>query len=123
MLLLWMLFFVYRCPSPPRPYGIPRSPDVAEGAGGYAGPASTDSAIIAYLTVGVTSAAEVDAEAIVDTTGAGDAFMACFVASIAAGLSLEQTLRLGSCVAAANCTALGARGGMPTRDELVAVPF
>ena len=55
-----------------------------------------------------------------DTTGAGDAFIGATAVGLARGLPLEDTLRLASCVAAANCCADGARGGMPTRAQLPA---
>ena len=63
---------------------------------------------------------EAAAGAIRDTTGAGDAFIGAVAVGIACGLPLTDTLRLASCVAAANCCADGARGGMPTRAELPA---
>lgn len=54
----------------------------------------------------------------VDTTGAGDAFHAGFLAGLLDGLDVEQTLRVANAVAALNCTALGARGGLPVRTQL-----
>ena len=55
----------------------------------------------------------------VDTTGAGDAFRAGFVAAVLAGEELETSLRAANAVAALNCVARGAQGGLPTRAELV----
>ena len=60
------------------------------------------------------------AGAIRDTTGAGDAFIGATAVGLARGLPLADTLRLASCVGAANCCADGARGGMPTRAQLPA---
>ena len=53
-----------------------------------------------------------------DTTGAGDAFIGATAAGLRRGLPLPDILRLASCVAATNCCADGARGGMPTLAEL-----
>jgi sulfofructose kinase len=53
-----------------------------------------------------------------DTTGAGDAFHAGFLFGILEGLDLESCLRVANAVAALNCLAIGARGGLPSRDEL-----
>jgi sulfofructose kinase len=56
----------------------------------------------------------------VDTTGAGDAFRG----GLAAGClhapegELEDVLAYANAVAALNCRALGARGGLPTADEV-----
>ena len=55
----------------------------------------------------------------VDSTGAGDAFHGGFAAACLLGeLDLEDVLGYANAVAALNCRALGARGGMPTRDEV-----
>ena len=53
-----------------------------------------------------------------DTTGAGDAFHAGFVWGLVHGLSRVGVLRAAHAVAAMNCEALGAQGGLPTRREL-----
>jgi sugar/nucleoside kinase (ribokinase family) len=53
-----------------------------------------------------------------DTTGAGDAFRGGFLYGLLGGLDVEATLRTANAVAALNCTALGARGGLPTAAEL-----
>jgi sugar/nucleoside kinase (ribokinase family) len=58
----------------------------------------------------------------IDTTGAGDAFRGGFAAgclrAAAEGFSVEDVLTYANAVAALNCRALGARGGMPTIDEV-----
>ena len=56
----------------------------------------------------------------VDTTGAGDAFRGGFVAGClrAPDGEVEDVLRYANAVAALNCRALGARGGLPTPDEV-----
>jgi len=56
----------------------------------------------------------------VDTTGAGDAFHAGFLYGLLQGADIEMTLKMGCAVAALGCRALGARTGLPTREELVA---
>jgi sulfofructose kinase len=61
----------------------------------------------------------------VDTTGAGDAFRGGFAAgclrAVSAGIDgaeIEDVLLYANAVAALNCRALGARGGMPTVEEV-----
>lgn len=55
-----------------------------------------------------------------DTTGAGDAFRAGFVWGLLEGLDAEGVLRAAAAVAALNCRALGAQGGLPDRAGLLA---
>lgn len=55
---------------------------------------------------------------VVDTTGAGDAFIASIIYGVVKGKSFEDTLRLGTVVAASKCTKLGARPGLPRRSEI-----
>jgi sugar/nucleoside kinase (ribokinase family) len=50
---------------------------------------------------------------VVDTTGAGDAFCAGFLAGILKGLSLESAARLGNALGSACCTRAGAYDGIP----------
>jgi len=59
----------------------------------------------------------------VDSTGAGDAFHGGFVAACLRdpGTTVEDAMRYANAVAALNCRALGARGGMPTPDEVEAL--
>jgi len=54
---------------------------------------------------------------VVDTTGAGDAFIAGLACSIRRGLHLDESLKLATYVAAMNCCGHGARGGMPSREQ------
>jgi sulfofructose kinase len=56
----------------------------------------------------------------VDTTGAGDAFRGGFAAAClrAPDGAIEDVLRYANAVAALNCRALGARGGLPTAEEV-----
>jgi len=56
----------------------------------------------------------------VDSTGAGDAFRGGFAAGclLAPDGEVEDVLRYANAVAALNCRALGARGGMPTAGEV-----
>lgn len=53
-----------------------------------------------------------------DTTGAGDAFHAGFLLALLAGSGLVAALRTANAVAALNCEAIGAQGGLPTRECL-----
>jgi len=56
----------------------------------------------------------------VDTTGAGDAFRGGFAAACLRNpdADIEDLLAYANAVAALNCRALGARGGMPTAQEV-----
>jgi sulfofructose kinase len=53
----------------------------------------------------------------VDTTGAGDVFHGAFCYGILKELSLPDILDLSNAMAALNCTAIGARGGVATLTE------
>jgi sugar/nucleoside kinase (ribokinase family) len=59
----------------------------------------------------------------VDSTGAGDAFRGGFAAAClrAPDADLADALDYANAVAALNCRALGARGGLPTSDEVEAL--
>ena len=59
-------------------------------------------------------------ETIVDTTGAGDAFVGAFCASLAAGHALPVCLRRASVAGTLGCTKVGARAGAPRSDEIAA---
>ncbi|MBC8164916.1 MAG: ribokinase [Bryobacteraceae bacterium] len=48
----------------------------------------------------------------VDTTGAGDIFHGAFCFALLQGLGLREALDLSNAMAALNCTAIGARGGI-----------
>jgi sulfofructose kinase len=54
----------------------------------------------------------------VDTTGAGDAFHGAFCYGVLQGMSIADILDFSNAAAALNCTALGARGHIPTRSEV-----
>jgi sulfofructose kinase len=57
----------------------------------------------------------------VDTTGAGDVFHGAFCYSVLKGMSIEETLDFCNAMAALNCTALGARGGIRGQAEAQAL--
>lgn len=57
---------------------------------------------------------------IVDTTGAGDAFHGAFAWALAQGEPPAQCARIAAAVSALKCRRLGARAGLPSRDELYA---
>jgi sulfofructose kinase len=48
----------------------------------------------------------------VDTTGAGDVFHGAFCYAVLSGMPLREALDFSNAMAALNCTALGARGGI-----------
>ncbi|XP_038717539.1 uncharacterized protein LOC120010763 isoform X2 [Tripterygium wilfordii] len=54
---------------------------------------------------------------LVDTTGAGDAFIGAALYAICADMPPEKMLPFAAQVAAANCRALGARTGLPHRTD------
>lgn len=53
----------------------------------------------------------------IDTTGAGDAFHGAFVAALSAGMEWNEVLRYASAAGAYCCTQMGARPGLPTREQ------
>ncbi|MDQ2933846.1 MAG: ribokinase [Chloroflexota bacterium] len=59
------------------------------------------------------------AAAVVDTTGAGDAFSGVLAAWLAEGRPLDAAIHAANAAGALAVTAAGARGGMPHRDALL----
>jgi len=57
----------------------------------------------------------------IDTTGAGDAFHGAFAAGVAAGLDWSTVLRYASVAGSLCCTKMGARLGLPSKEEHAAV--
>lgn len=57
-------------------------------------------------------------ERVVDTTGAGDAFVGAFCASLASNRSLPECLQRASVAGTLGCTRVGARAGVPRIDEI-----
>ncbi|WP_333874690.1 carbohydrate kinase family protein [Methylobacter sp.] len=53
----------------------------------------------------------------IDTTGAGDAFHGAFAAGLALGLDWQTLLRYASAAGSLCCTHMGARPGLPGREE------
>ena len=56
--------------------------------------------------------------AVVDTTGAGDAFSGVLAAWLARGHDLDEAVEAANCAAGLSVTRQGARGGMPDRAEI-----
>ena len=54
----------------------------------------------------------------IDTTGAGDVFHGAFCYSVLRGMSLREGLDFSNAMAALNCTAIGARGGIRGPEEV-----
>ena len=54
----------------------------------------------------------------VDTTGAGDVFHGAFCYALLQGMAMREALDFSNAMAALNCTALGARGGIGTLNEV-----
>lgn len=90
----------------------------AGNAAGYAGGGARFEPPQALVTV--AQAARLPAEAVLDTTGAGDAFIGSVLYCLATGKGPREAQRLGAVVAACKCTALGARPGLPRREALAA---
>ncbi len=57
----------------------------------------------------------------VDTTGAGDVFHGAFCYAVLQGMPLAQALEFSNAMAALNCTAIGARGGIAGLDQIRAL--
>jgi sulfofructose kinase len=53
----------------------------------------------------------------IDTTGAGDVFHGAFCYSVLQQMPIGDALEFSNAMAALNCTAVGARGGIATLDE------
>lgn len=72
--------------------------------------------------IALTNAGEVRAPAFrvapIDTTGAGDAFDAGFLAALRAGAPVREALRLGNYVGAQSTRAAGGVDGLPARTQL-----
>ena len=57
----------------------------------------------------------------VDTTGAGDVFHGAFCYAVLQNMPMRESLEFSNAMAALNCTALGARGGIASIDEAKAL--
>jgi Sugar kinases, ribokinase family len=57
----------------------------------------------------------------VDTTGAGDVFHGAFCYAVLQGFSMREALDFSNAMAALNCTALGARGGIRGLEQAKAL--
>jgi sulfofructose kinase len=53
-----------------------------------------------------------------DTTGAGDVFHGAFCYAILEGMPMQTALEFSNAAAALNCTAIGARGHVPSRSDV-----
>lgn len=53
----------------------------------------------------------------VDTTGAGDVFHGAFCYAVLKNMPIEEALELSNAMAALNCMAIGARGGIATVEQ------
>lgn len=54
----------------------------------------------------------------VDTTGAGDAYLAGFTFAILQGRRFQESMQFASAVAAHNCLSIGGRAGLPHLEDL-----
>ncbi len=57
----------------------------------------------------------------VDTTGAGDVFHGAFCYAMLEGMPMQAALEFSNAAAALNCTAIGARGHVPSLEEVRAL--
>ncbi len=57
----------------------------------------------------------------VDTTGAGDVFHGAFCYAVLQAMPMQQALDFSNAMAALNCTALGARGGIRGLDDVASL--
>ena len=55
----------------------------------------------------------------VDTTGAGDVFHGAFAYALFQNWSIYKCLRFANAAGALSCTRLGARGGLPSLEEVM----
>jgi hypothetical protein len=94
----------------------------AGNAAGYAAAAAAGPPPAGGVTARVTvaAAASLPREAVADTTGAGDSFIGSVMYGLVTGMEPRRILQLAGVVAAAKCTALGARPGLPARQQISA---
>lgn len=71
----------------------------------------------------VGTAEKIPPAELIDTTGAGDAFIGAIIYSICTDMPAEKMLPFSAQVAAACCRALGARTGLPYRTDPRLAPF
>ena len=57
----------------------------------------------------------------IDTTGAGDVFHGAFCYAVLQEMPMREALEFSNAMAALNCTALGARGGIRGLEEVRAL--
>ncbi|XP_052211075.1 ribokinase-like isoform X2 [Diospyros lotus] len=69
------------------------------------------------------TAENIPASEVIDTTGAGDAFVGAVLYAICTGMPQEKMLRFAAQVAAACCRALGARTGLPGSTDPRLAPY
>ncbi|XP_024018391.1 ketohexokinase isoform X2 [Morus notabilis] len=65
----------------------------------------------------VGTAEKIPPSEVIDSTGAGDAFIGAVLYSICANMPVEKMLPFAALVAAACCRAMGARSGLPQRTD------
>lgn len=84
-----------------------------------------DALVVTLDADGVIAVTEYESESfgifnvpVVDTTGAGDTFNGAFIYSLIKNKSLKSALEFASATAAISITALGAKGCLPTAEEV-----
>ena len=97
---------------------LPRTPRTPRGE--RSGVDTFEKSVIRVVRVADVRNVLIGDETIVDTTGAGDAFVGAFCASLAAGHALPVCLRRASVAGTLGCTKVGARAGAPRGDEIAA---
>ena len=97
---------------------LPRTPRTPRGE--RSGEDTFEKSVIRVVRVADVRNVLIGDETIVDTTGAGDAFVGAFCASLAAGHALPVCLRRASVAGTLGCTKVGARAGAPRGDEIAA---
>ncbi|KAL4190932.1 hypothetical protein AMTRI_Chr07g78320 [Amborella trichopoda] len=71
----------------------------------------------------VGTAEKIPPSELIDTTGAGDAFICAILYAICAGMPSERMLPFAAQVAAIGCRALGARAGLPRHGDPRLTPY
>ncbi len=101
---------------------LPTRPSLARGGEksdeSSSGPISQNKTQTRVDVLRVAALALVGDERVVDTTGAGDAFVGAFCASLASRRSLPDCLKRASVAGTLGCTRVGARAGVPRIDEI-----
>ena len=103
---------------------IPKAPEPGSGPEKSSEEKAAEAAAaLGAVEVIFAPAVKLQKSSVVDTTGAGDAFIGSMCYGVATGMELKDAMRLGAYVAAKKCGSLGARPGLPDISEVPEAVF